>query len=129
MTPASMHPHGLSDDEFDKLFTLDKPIIFNFHGYPNLIHRLAYRRNNHQNLHVHGYREVGSINTPIELAIQNQIDRFSLVIDAIKYLGNLGDRGVEVETVMREKQFECRKYAYQFGVDKPEFESWTWPAT
>jgi xylulose-5-phosphate/fructose-6-phosphate phosphoketolase len=129
MTPTSMHPHGLSDAEFDKLFTLDKPIIFNFHGYPNLIHRLAYRRNNHQNLHVHGYREVGSINTPIELAIQNQIDRFSLVIDAIKYLGSLGDRGIEVETVMREKQAECRNYAYQFGVDKPEFESWTWPAT
>jgi xylulose-5-phosphate/fructose-6-phosphate phosphoketolase len=78
---------------------------------------------------VHGYREVGNINTPIELAIQNKVDRFSLVIDAIKYLGSLGDRGVEVEKVMLEKQAECRKYAYQFGVDMPELEGWIWPAT
>lgn len=127
IAPPSVHPHGLCDDDFDKLFTHDKPIIFNFHAYPNLIHRLAYRRNNHHNLHVHGYKEIGSINTPLELAIQNQIDRFSLVIDAIKHLGNLGEQGTKVEKVMRKKQTECRNYAYEFGVDMPELENWTWP--
>src|SRR5690606_5343995 len=80
MTPASEHPHGLPDREFDGLFTLDRPIIFAFHGYPWLIHRLSYRRTNHANLHVRGYKERGSINTPLELAIANEIDRFSLAI-------------------------------------------------
>ena len=77
LTPASEHPHGLSDRDFDSLFTTDKPVIFNFHGYPWLIHRLTYRRTNHENLHVRGYKEKGNINTPLDLAIQNQIDRFS----------------------------------------------------
>jgi len=93
LSPTSIHPHGLSDEEFNSLFTKDKPILFNFHGYPYLIHRLSYRRHNHHNLHVRGYKERGSINTPLELAIQNEIDRFSLVIDVIKYVGNLGEQG------------------------------------
>ena len=83
LQPASEHPHGLSDRDFDTLFTRDKPVIFNFHGYPWLIHRLAYRRTNHENMHVRGYKERGNINTPLELAINNQIDRFSLAIDVI----------------------------------------------
>ena len=83
LVPSTEHPHGLSDRDFDSLFTKDKPIIFNFHGYPWLIHRLTYRRTNHKNLHVRGYKEKGNINTPLDLAIQNQIDRFSLAIDVI----------------------------------------------
>ncbi len=83
LQPQSEHPHGLSDRDFDSLFTVDKPVIFNFHGYPWLIHRLAYRRTNHSNMHVRGYKEKGNINTPMELAINNEIDRFSLAMDAI----------------------------------------------
>jgi xylulose-5-phosphate/fructose-6-phosphate phosphoketolase len=83
LQPDTQHPHGLTDQDFDSLFTIDKPIIFNFHGYPLLIHRLAYKRTNHQNLHVRGYKEKGNINTPLELAINNQIDRYSLAMDAI----------------------------------------------
>ena len=83
LQPSSEHPHGLSDREFDSLFTVDKPVMFNFHGYPQLIHRLAYRRTNHDNIHVRGYKEKGSINTPLELAIDNNIDRFSLAMDVV----------------------------------------------
>ncbi|MCI2284415.1 hypothetical protein L3081_14765 [Colwellia sp. MSW7] len=89
LTSETEHPHGLSDNDFDSLFTLDKPIIFNFHGYPWLIHRLAYKRHNHKNLHVRGYKEKGNINTPLELAIENQIDRFSLAIDVINRVPSL----------------------------------------
>ncbi len=127
MTPASEHPHGLPDKDFDSLFTLDKPILFNFHGYPWLIHRLAYRRNNHKNLHVRGYKEIGSINTPLELAIQNEIDRFSLVIDAIDRLPTLRVAGAHVKEKMRDMQIECRNYAYRHGTDLPEADNWTWP--
>jgi xylulose-5-phosphate/fructose-6-phosphate phosphoketolase len=127
MTPASEHPHGLPDKDFDSLFTLDKPILFNFHGYPWLIHRLAYRRNNHKNLHVRGYKEIGSINTPLELAIQNEIDRFSLVIDAIDRLPALRVAGAHVKEKMRDMQIECRNYAYRHGTDLPEADNWTWP--
>ena len=127
LTPDVEHPHGLSDSDFDSLFTLDKPVIFNFHGYPWLIHRLAYRRNNHKNLHVRGYKEKGSINTPLELAIQNEIDRFSLVIDAINRIPALRVAGAHVKENMRDKQIECRQYAYQHGIDLPEAENWVWP--
>lgn len=121
------HPHGLSDRDFDSLFTLDKPIIFNFHGYPWLIHRLAYRRTNHHNLHVRGYKEKGNINTPLELAINNEIDRFSLVIDVINRVPKLQVAGAHVKEKMRDMQIECRSYAYQQGIDKPEIQNWTWP--
>ncbi len=127
LTPATEHPHGLTDKDFDSLFTIDKPVLFNFHGYPWLIHRLAYRRNNHKNLHVRGYKEKGSINTPLELAIQNQIDRFSLVIDAIDRLPALSVAGAHVKEKMRDKQLECRQYAYRFGIDLPETDNWVWP--
>lgn len=127
MTPASEHPHGLTDRDFDSLFTTDKPIIFNFHGYPWLIHRLAYRRTNHQNLHVRGYKEKGNINTPLELAIRNEVDRFSLAIDVINRVPGLNVAGAHVKEKLRNMQIECSYYAYEYGVDKPEFASWQWP--
>ena len=126
LTPASEHPHGLTDRDFDSLFTTEKPVIFNFHGYPWLIHRLAYRRNN-KNFHVRGYKEKGSINTPLELAIQNEIDRFSLAIDVIDRVPGLSISGAHVKERLRDRQIECRNYAYEHGVDLPEAEQWTWP--
>ncbi len=127
LMPSSEHPHGLSDDDFDGLFTKDKPIIFNFHGYPWLIHRLTYRRTNHHNLHVRGYKEKGSINTPLELAIRNEIDRFSLAIDVIDRVEGLQTIGAHVKEKLRDMQIECSQYAYKHGVDKPEFAEWQWP--
>jgi xylulose-5-phosphate/fructose-6-phosphate phosphoketolase len=127
LVPNTEHPHGLSDRDFDSLFTLDKPIIFNFHGYPWLIHRLTYRRNNHHNLHVRGYKEKGSINTPLELAIQNETDRFSLVIDAINRIPGLQVSGAHVKEKLRDLQIECCNYAYEYGIDRPEDEQWHWP--
>lgn len=127
MAPASEHPHGLSDRDFDSLFTVDKPIIFNFHGYPWLIHRLAYRRTNHRNLHVRGYKEKGNINTPLELAINNEIDRFSLAIDVINRVPRLQVAGAHVKERLRDRQLDCRTYAYKHGVDMPEVAAWRWP--
>jgi xylulose-5-phosphate/fructose-6-phosphate phosphoketolase len=127
MQSAGEHPHGLSDRDFDSLFTRDKPVIFNFHGYPWLIHRLAYRRTNHRNLHVRGYKEKGNINTPLELAISNEIDRFSLAIDVINRVPRLQVAGAHVKEKMRDRQIECRNYAYEHGVDIPEIENWQWP--
>jgi xylulose-5-phosphate/fructose-6-phosphate phosphoketolase len=125
---ASEHPHGLTDSDFDSLFTTDKPIIFNFHGYPWLIHRLTYRRTNHRNLHVRGYKEKGNINTPLDLAIQNQIDRFTLAIDAIERVPALQRSGAHAKEELRNMQIEALRYAYEHGTDKPEFDQWTWPA-
>jgi xylulose-5-phosphate/fructose-6-phosphate phosphoketolase len=127
LTPQNEHPHGLSDRDFDSLFTTNKPIIFNFHGYPYLIHRLTYRRTNHDNLHVRGYKEKGSINTPLELAIQNEIDRFSLAIDAISRVPSLQKIGAHVQEKLRNRRIECRNYAYEYGVDMPEEDGWVWP--
>jgi xylulose-5-phosphate/fructose-6-phosphate phosphoketolase len=127
LSPDTEHPHGLSDYDFDSLFTKDKPIIFNFHGYPWLIHRLAYRRTNHKNLHVRGYKEKGSINTPLELAIRNEIDRFSLAIDVINRVPRLQVIGAHAKDKLRDMQIECSQYAYKHGTDKPEVSNWTWP--
>jgi xylulose-5-phosphate/fructose-6-phosphate phosphoketolase len=127
LTPASEHPHGLSERDFDSLFTVDRPIIFNFHGYPWLIHRLAYRRTNHSNLHVRGYKEKGNINTPLDLAIQNEIDRFSLAIDAIDRVPGLLVAGAHVKERLRDQQHECRVHAYEHGVDLPSADAWRWP--
>lgn len=121
------HPHGLSDRDFDNLFTKDKPIIFNFHGYPWLIHKLTYRRTNHHNLHVRGYKEKGNINTPLELAINNQIDRFNLVIDVINRVPKLGSAAAYVYERMKNAIIEHRAYAYEHGIDKPEINNWKWP--
>ncbi|NVZ08632.1 phosphoketolase family protein [Allochromatium humboldtianum] len=127
LQPAGEHPHGLSDADFDSLFTKDRPIIFNFHGYPWLIHRLAYRRTNHKNLHVRGYKEKGNINTPLELAINNEIDRFSLAIDVINRVPRLQVAGAHVKEKLRDQQIECRNYAYEHGIDKPDVDEWVWP--
>jgi len=129
MTPESEHPHGLSDRDFDSLFTVDRPVIFNFHGYPWLIHRLAYRRTNHRNLHVRGYKEKGHINTPLELAIRNEIDRFSLAIDVINRVPGLLVAGAHVKQRLRDGQADCLEYAYAHGVDRPDIAAWTWPKT
>ena len=126
LQPESEHPHGLSDKDFDSLFTVDKPIIFNFHGYPWLIHRLAYRRTNHPNLHVRGYKEKGNINTPLELAIENQIDRFSLAIDVIDRVPQLRVAGAHAKERYRNRQIACRQYAHDHGIDLPEAADWRW---
>ncbi len=127
MAPDDQHPHGLSHRDFDSLFTVDKPVIFNFHGYPWLIHRLAYRRTNHENLHVRGYKERGSITTPLVLAIENEIDRFSLAIDVIDRVSRLRVAGAHVKGKLRDMQIDCRRYARTHGVDAPEYRDWTWP--
>lgn len=129
LQPDTEHPHGLSDRDFDSLFTVDKPIIFNFHGYPWLIHRLAYRRTNHRNLHVRGYKEKGNINTPLELAINNNIDRFSLAIDVIDRVERLKTIGAHAKEKFKNQQLECRHYAYEHGIDKPEVMNWRWNLT
>jgi xylulose-5-phosphate/fructose-6-phosphate phosphoketolase len=128
LVPSTEHPHGLTDRDFDSLFTKDKPIIFNFHGYPWLIHRLTYRRTNHKNLHVRGYKEKGNINTPLDLAIQNEIDRFSLAIDVIDRVPALQVAGAHAKEMLRNMQIECLNYAYENGIDKPEIDQWTWKA-
>jgi phosphoketolase len=126
LTPDTEHPHGLSDRDFDSLFTTDKPIIFNFHGYPWLIHRLTYRRTNHANLHVRGYKEKGNINTPLDLAIRNQTDRFTIAMDVIDRVPRLRVAGAHVKEDLRNQQIACQNYAYEHGIDKPEVDQWTW---
>ena len=127
LVPDREHPHGLSDRDFDSLFTTNRPIIFNFHAYPWLIHRMAYRRTNHHNLHVRGYKERGNINTPLELAIQNQVDRFSIAIDVIDRVPHLVAAGAHAKEDFKNQQIECRSYAYANGVDMPEIVNWKWP--
>src|SRR5207248_1891699 len=127
LLPYTEHPHGLTDRDFDSLFTTDRPIIFNFHGYPSLIHKLAYRRNNHGNLHVRGYKEKGSINTPLELAILNQVDRFSLAIDVIDRVPRLINTAAHVKGWLKDQITENVNYAHEYGNDKPEIRDWKWP--
>ena len=127
LVPDTEHPHGFSDREFDALFTSDKPVIFNFHAYPWLIHRLTYRRTNHDNIHVRGYKEKGNINTPMELAIQNQVDRFTLAIDVIDRVPFLRSRGSHAREALLDKQLECRHHAHSEGIDSPEIVNWKWP--
>jgi xylulose-5-phosphate/fructose-6-phosphate phosphoketolase len=126
LQPETEHPHGLSDRDFDSLFTLDKPVVFNFHGYPWLIHRLTYRRTNHHNIHVRGYKEMGNINTPLDLAIQNQIDRFSIAIDVIDRVPRLRVAGAHVKEMLKDEQIACSNYAYEQGIDRPDVVNWQW---
>jgi xylulose-5-phosphate/fructose-6-phosphate phosphoketolase len=121
------HPHGLTDREFEALFTRDKPVVFNFHAYPWMIHRLTYRRRCQHNLHVRGYKEMGNINTPLELAIRNQTDRFSLAIDAIDRIPRLHVTGSNAREALLNQQIACKNYAYEYGVDPPEESGWKWP--
>ena len=127
LQPDTEHPHGLSARDFDSLFTRDKPVIFNFHGYAALIHKLSYRRNNHDNMHVRGYKEKGSINTPLELAILNQIDRFNLAIDVIDRVPRLRSVGAHVKEWMKVQIIESIHYAHSEGIDKEEIRNWKWP--
>jgi xylulose-5-phosphate/fructose-6-phosphate phosphoketolase len=127
LQPDTEHPHGLPDRDFDSLFTLDRPVIFNFHAYPWMIHRLTYRRRNHNNLHVRGYKEQGNINTPFELAIRNQVDRFSIAIDAIDRVPRLKVAGAHAKDKFKNEQIACCNYAYENGIDKPEIVKWKWP--
>jgi len=128
MTPPETHPHGLSHVDFDSLFTKDRPVIFNFHGYPWLIHKLAYRRSNQERIHVRGYKEKGNISTPLELAIENQIDRFDLVIDVIDRVPSLGSAAAHVKERMKNAILANLRYAHEEGADSPEIDAWRWPA-
>jgi xylulose-5-phosphate/fructose-6-phosphate phosphoketolase len=127
LVPNTEHPHGLTDLEFEALFTPDKPVIFNFHGYPWLIHRLTYRRPGQHKLHVRGYKEQGNINTPLELAIRNQTDRFSLAIDAIDRIPRFRVKGASVREALLNQQIACKNHAHEFGIDRPEITNWQWP--
>ena len=126
LQPASEHPHGLSDADFDALFTRDKPVIFAYHGYPWLIHRLTYRRANHANLHVRGYKEEGTTTTPFDMVVLNDLDRFHLVMDALNRLPQLGDRAGSIKQAMRDKLIAHHAYVREHGEDMPEVKNWKW---
>ena len=127
LQPESEHPHGLPDRDFDSLFTKDKPVIFNFHGYPLLIHRLTYRRTNHDNIHVRGYKEQGNINTPLELAIVNNVSRFNVAIDVIDRVPRLRDVGSHTQEWLRDQITDSINYAHTYGIDREEIRNWKWP--
>jgi xylulose-5-phosphate/fructose-6-phosphate phosphoketolase len=128
LQPDSEHPHGMTDKEFDSLFTTDKPVVFAYHGYPWLIHRLTYRRNGHDNIHVRGYKEEGTTTTPFDMVMLNDLDRFHLVIDAIDRIPGLGQRAAHVRQLMEDKRTEARAYTRAEGDDAPEIRDWVWPA-
>jgi xylulose-5-phosphate/fructose-6-phosphate phosphoketolase len=127
LQPDMEHPHGLSDAEFDSLFTKSRPIVFAYHGYPWLIHRLAYRRTNHDNLHVRGYKEEGTTTTPFDMVMLNDLDRFHLVIDVIDRVPGLADRAAHLRQQMQERRLAARAYTREHGEDDPEISGWTWP--
>ena len=126
LEPDTEHPHGLSDRDFDSIFTTDKPVIFNFHAYASLIHKLTYRRTNHENMHVRGYKEKGNINTPLELAILNQVDRFDLAIDVIDRVPRLQEVGAHVKDWLKGQIIEHVNYAHENGIDPPAIRNWKW---
>ena len=126
LQPNREHPHGLSDRDFDSLFTIDRPIIFAYHGYGVLIHRLTYRRTNHTNIHVRGYKEEGTTTTPFDMCVLNDLDRFHLVIDVIDRVPQLGARAAYVKQTMQDKLIEHKMYIVEHGEDMPEILEWRW---
>jgi xylulose-5-phosphate/fructose-6-phosphate phosphoketolase len=127
LQPPSEHPHGMSDAEFDSLFTADRPVVFAYHGYPWLIHRLAYRRTNHDNLHVRGYKEEGTTTTPFDMVMLNDLDRFHLVMDVIDRVPGLASRAGHVRQAMVDNRLEARAHTREAGEDPPEIARWEWP--
>jgi xylulose-5-phosphate/fructose-6-phosphate phosphoketolase len=127
LQPATEHPHGLPDSEFDTIFTTDRPVVFAYHGYPMLIHRLAYRRTNHANIHVRGYKEEGTVTTPFDMVMRNDLDRFHLVIDAIDRVPSLGSRAAGLRQEMTDRRLLARAYAREHGEDPQDISDWTWP--
>ncbi len=127
LQPGTEHPHGLSDSEFDTLFTADKPVIFAHHGYPWLIHRLTYRRTNHANLHVRGYKEEGTTTTPFDMVMLNDLDRFHLVMDVVDRVPGLGSRAAALRQAMVDERLRARAYTRARGEDVPAISGWTWP--
>ncbi|KNH05631.1 Xylulose-5-phosphate phosphoketolase Fructose-6-phosphate phosphoketolase [Candidatus Burkholderia brachyanthoides] len=128
LMPDTDHPHGLSDRDFDSIFTRDKPVIFNFHSYASLVHKLTYNRTNHANMHVHGYHERGNINTPFELAIINGVDRYSLAIDVIDRLPRIRNSAAHTKDALKNQQIEAVRYAHEEGIDREEIREWIWKA-
>ena len=126
LQPPGEHPHGLPDGEFDAIFTKDRPIIFAFHGYPWLIHRLTYRRTNHGNLHVRGYKEEGTTTTPFDMVVLNDLDRFHLAGDAIDRVPSLGATAAYAKQELRDRLLEHRHYIHRHGEDMPEIRDWKW---
>jgi len=128
LQPESEHPHGLPDADFDALFTLDRPVIFAYHGYPTLIHRLTYRRANHGNLHVRGYKEEGTTTTPFDMVMLNDLDRFHLVMDVIDRVPSLRSTAIELRQDMMNRRYAARAHTRATGEDQPEVRDWTWPS-
>jgi xylulose-5-phosphate/fructose-6-phosphate phosphoketolase len=129
LQPESEHPHGLSDKDFDSLFTADKPVIFAFHGYPWLIHRLTYRRKNHSNIHVRGYKEEGTTTTPFDMVVMNDLDRFHLVMDVVDRVPILQKIGAHTKQAMKNRLIEHKQYINKYGDDMPQIKDWKWPYT
>jgi len=126
LQPQSEHPHGLSDQDFDELFTRDKPVIFAFHAYPWLVHRLTYRRHNHHNIHVRGYKEEGTITTPFDMTVLNELDRFHLVMDVVDRVPVSGAAGLVLKRRLKEKLQDHKRYIDLYGRDLPEVRDWEW---
>ena len=127
LLPNTEHPHGLSDSDFNALFTPNKPVIFAYHGYPWLIHRLTYRRVNHANIHVRGYKENGTTTTPFDMCVLNEIDRFHLAMDVIDRVSSLGYRAATLKQMLQDKLIAHTHYIRERGEDMPEVRDWQWP--
>jgi xylulose-5-phosphate/fructose-6-phosphate phosphoketolase len=126
LQPEEEHPHGLTDNDFDDLFTIDKPIIFAYHGYPWLIHRLTYRRTNHRNLHVRGYKEEGTTTTPFDMTVLNDLDRFHLMADVVDRVPRFASKVAYIKQFVRDKRVAHREYIHKYGQDMPEIREWKW---